>query len=237
MKRRLWSFLGILVLGMLIWLGVQIQRWPGVALDSLIKRDSRQGKLYLPVSSAPVQLVMASNDGTTGLTGPRWSRAWGHVALVVDGRVYNIVTQGAHRIPLKQYIQAVTQNASFPQQLLVFQVRVSPKELQALRIEVARNREVRQVYHLLLHNCATDSFHTLSRATRQGERPLQDTVSWLPHQVTRWLPLTGWASSSIGGLGFTPLDVYVLLRDHQRLSSPVLWQQFSGSRPHFYLWW
>jgi hypothetical protein len=127
------------------------------------------------------------------------------VALVVDGRVYNIVTQGAHRIPLPHYVQAVTQRATFPQQLLVFQVRVTPDELQALRREVLQPQSAKQFYHLLFHNCATDSFHTLARATRRGPAPLRDAIPWLPGVLSRWLPPSGWASAGGGGSGLPRL--------------------------------
>jgi len=100
--------------------------------------------------------------------------AFGHVALEVEGVVYNVTAPHTlSKIPSRAYLTNVTHPTSpYKHSLSVyaFPLTLSHSEVQRLKQALASPTGT---YHLLTNSCATHTLRMLTTATQRGPLPIQ----------------------------------------------------------------
>ncbi|MDH4379484.1 MAG: hypothetical protein QE263_06235 [Vampirovibrionales bacterium] len=172
---------------------------------------------HIPIEPLPVIGTSLKNHSPSvrllyvDTSGRYWplQAAFGHVALEVEGVVYNFTAPHTlSTIPSRVYLTSVTQPTSPHKHSLsiyAFPLKLSYSEIQRLKQALASPSGE---YHLLTNSCATHTIRMLTFATAQSALPIQAN------------PFA--AGLFLSGPGLSPSDVVDSVKESGRLESPAV---------------
>jgi hypothetical protein len=188
------------------WKTGQARRSYPDVLDGWEYDDTYTGK------KPPARLLYINAAGALSDLKRRWNRGGGHVAVEIEGDVYNYTPEGLHIIPKrKNYIHMVThrnQNEG-PQSVYAYPLGLTAEEQRQLAHELTLYAG--KPYNIKHRNCAHCTIDSLKKITANSVLPISKTIPALDSSITEVLQLNP----------YSPTDVLNDTRASQRIYGPI----------------